>query len=320
MADDDPTDGDTTDGDTTDDGSTDWTVSDPAPPRAVRARLAALLDCRVVGLVPLEGGVTGRAYRVDLADGRRVVAKTAPTPLTVEARMLRYLAAHSALPVPEVRYADDDLLVLSFVDGDDPVTPAVERDLADHLAALHETTADACGFPFDTTAGPLPKPNPWTDAWPAFVRDHRLRYYAALAASDASLPTALLDRVWRLGERLPDLLDDPDAPALLHGDVWTENLVVASDSVAAFLDPACYYGHPEAEVTYVLWTETAGDPFLDRYRERAGLGDGFETRRRVYEVVFLCQQAWWFADVGRRDDLLGGLRERLDGLGVGDRA
>lgn len=295
----------------------DHDVPDGFPDRrAWRDRIAAALGSRVVAAAPLPGGVTGRVERVDLADGRRVVAKTAPTPLTVEARMLRHLADRSSLPVPVVLYARDDLLLLPFVPGTDPVTPAVERDLADHLAALHDATTDRFGFPFDTTAGPLPKPNPWTDSWPAFVRDHRLRYYAALAASEVGFPDGLLDRLWRLGDRLPDLLDDPSAPALLHGDVWYENLVVDGERVAAFLDPACYYGHPEAEVTYVLWTETAGEAFLGRYREQAGLASGFETRRRVYEVVFYCQQAWWFADVGRREEMVAAVRDRLDRLGV----
>ncbi|MFC5971869.1 fructosamine kinase family protein [Halomarina salina] len=284
--------------------------------RAWRGRIESVLGGRVVASERLEGGVTGRAERVDLADGRRVVAKTAPTPLTVEARMLRYLAEHSSLPVPDVLHASDDLLLLPFVAGSGSVTSAVERDLADHLAALHDVTANRFGFPFDTTAGPLPKPNPWTDSWPAFVRDHRLRYYAALATSEVGFSDDLLRRIWRLGDRLPDLLDAPDAPALLHGDVWYENLVVAGDRVAAFVDPACYYGHPEAEVTYVLWTETAGDAFLERYRDRATLAPGFEERQAVYEVVFYCQQAWWFADVGRRDELVAAVRERLDRLGV----
>ena len=284
--------------------------------RAWRERVETVLGSRVVASERLEGGVTGRAERVDLADGRRVVAKTAPTPLTVEARMLRHLAERSALPLPDVLHASDDLLLLSFVDGSGAVTAAVERDLADRLASLHGVTADRFGFPFDTTAGPLPKPNSWCDSWPAFVRDHRLRYYAALAASEVGFPTRLLDRVWRLGDRLPDLLDDPDAPALLHGDVWYENLVVDGDRVAAFLDPACYYGHPEAEVTYVLWTDTAGETFLERYRDRRGLAAGFEERRAVYETVFYCQQAWWFADVGRRDELVAAVRERLDRLGA----
>ncbi|MWG34235.1 fructosamine kinase family protein [Halomarina oriensis] len=288
--------------------------ADRDDPRAWRDALATTLGSDVTAVAPLVGGVTGRAYRLSLADGRRVVAKTAPTPLTVEARMLRHLAANGTLPVPDVLAASDDLLVLSFVDGTDPITPTVERDLADHLAALHRETADAFGFPFETTAGPLPKPNPWTDSWPAFVRDHRLRYYATLAATEVAFSSTLLDRLRRLGDRLPDLLDDPASPALLHGDVWFENLVVDGDRVAAFLDPACYYGHPEAEVSYVLWTETAGDPFLDRYRDRAGLAPGFETRRAVYEVVFYCQQAWWFADESREDDLLDGLRTRLSRL------
>ena len=54
----------------------------------------------------LGGGVGGTlvAKVADPAEGGRAV----------EARMLRYLAEHSALPVPQVIYADDGLLLMDF--------------------------------------------------------------------------------------------------------------------------------------------------------------------------------------------------------------
>ena len=125
----------------------------------VEEELETALDARVLGKTGLAGGMIGTVHRVELADGRTVVAKTGEPPLTVEARMLRHLD-RAGLPVPSVLSASDSLLVLSHVTGESRVTPAVERDAAAKLAALHDTTAESFGFPFDTLTGTVDQPNP----------------------------------------------------------------------------------------------------------------------------------------------------------------
>ena len=82
------------------------------PREAVADRIADLTGTEVRELVELDGGEVGVVYRVDLADSSSLVAKTGSTKLTVEAGMLRFLAAESDLPVPAVQHAADDLLVL----------------------------------------------------------------------------------------------------------------------------------------------------------------------------------------------------------------
>ncbi|WP_248299519.1 fructosamine kinase family protein [Halorhabdus amylolytica] len=233
----------------------------------------------------LDGGMIGQVHRVDLADGASVVAKTGETPLSVEASMLRYLEAHTDLPVPAVLSASDDLLVIEYVDGDSTITPAVEGDAADHLAALHDHTSEAFGFPFETLCGPLAQPNPWTDDWIAFFREHRLCRQARGAREEGPLDRERFERVQRVADDLSELLVEPDEPALIHGDVWRTNVLAADGEVRAFLDPAIYYAHPEVELAYVDWTDTFGDPFFERYRSRHPIEPGFfEHRRFVYRL------------------------------------
>ncbi|QLG61456.1 hypothetical protein [Halorarum salinum] len=43
------------------------------------------------------------------------------------------------------------------------------------------------------------------------------------------------------------------------------------------------------DLAYLAWTDTVGEGFLNRYRERRELGDGWAGRRRVYEVVPLLE-------------------------------
>jgi fructosamine-3-kinase len=276
----------------------------------LRTRVADLTGAPVETVAPLEGGEVGRVRRLDLADGRALVAKTGPTPLSVEGRMLEYLAERTDLPVPAVHHAADDLLLLSFVPGDGAVTPAVERDAAERLAALHGTAATAYGFPFDTLSGALDQPNPWTGSWVEFFREHRLLHVARAARAAGALPVALHERVRALAAELDAHLVEPAAPALVHGDVWRGNLVVADGAVAAFLDPACYYGHREVELAYVEWTDTFGRAFRERYRELRPPAAGAAGRRPVYELLPVLEHVEHFGA-----SYLPAVRERLAALG-----
>ena len=270
---------------------------------AVGTRVADVLAATVTGVTELDGGMVGTVRRVDFAARESVVAKTGSTPLDVEAWMLQYLARYSSLPVPAVEYADPDLLVLAFVAGSSTTTPAVERDAATRLAALHDHTAGAFGFPFDTLTGPLAQPNPWTVSWIGFFREHRLRHVSDLARAAGTLAPDTHDRLDRVAADLDDLLTEPVRPALLHGDVWTENVLSSDARVRGFLDPACYYGHPEMELAYVAWTDTFGETFFERYRAVAGIDPGFADRERVYRLFPLVVHVHLFG---------GRYRERLD--------
>jgi fructosamine-3-kinase len=276
---------------------------------AVRRRVTGAVGERVTRLAELDGGMVGTVHRVDLESGRSLVAKTGDTPLDVEARMLRYLSRYTALPVPAVEYADAGLLLLEHCPGDAIHTPPVARDAADRLAALHDHTAGAFGFPFDTLSGPLRQPNPWCVSWGEFFGEHRLGHVADVAHAAGSVDAETRARLGRVVADLDALVDEPARPALVHGDVWTENVLSEDGRVTAVLDPACYYGHPEVELAYVAWTGTFGDAFFERYRERRPVASGFADRRRVYELLPLLEHVHLFGGRyrARLDDALAGL-------------
>jgi len=241
-------------------------------------------DAAVAEAVELDGGEVGTVYRVEFVDGRRVVVKTAETELPIEAEMLRHLDEVGGLAVPEVLHVQPDLLVLEHIQGRSEITPAVERDMADRLAALHSTGAETFGFPVDTLTGRFRQPNPRTADWVTFFGEQRLGHAATCAREEGVLPADCAERVAAVVDDLPTLLDHDPEPALIHGDVWRENVLTDGESVRTFLDPACYYADPEVELAYVDWTDTGGDVFFERYRELADVADGFDQRAAVYRL------------------------------------
>lgn len=215
--------------------------------------------------------------------------------------------------VPDVYHASDDLLLIAFVEGSSELTPAVERDAADRLGALHDQSADAFGFPFDTLTGPIDQLNPWTDSWSRFYPDHRLEHVIELALSAGTIDPVRADRLRETYDTIERLLSGRTRPGLIHGDVWRTNVLADGDRVVAFLDPACYYADPEIELVYADWTGV-GEAFLERYDRVRGIDPGFFDRRRfVYRLYPLLIHVHLFG--GQYATELEKTIDRVDALG-----
>jgi len=219
----------------------------------------------------LHGGDLSDVYRVDLADGRRVVAKTGAH-VAHEAQMLSEMSQAGAR-VPAVLAQSGRLMVLEHLAEVHP-TPAAWASLGETLARLHATTGPHYGWPENYAFGTLPICNtPRTD-WPGFWAEHRL-----LDGKD-TLPRELVTRLEQLAGRLGDLLPRQPPPALLHGDLWTGNALFM-EGAAALIDPACYYGHSEVDLAMLCLFGQPHPAFWEGY----GPSDpDQDARRALYQL------------------------------------
>ena len=244
------------------------------------------------------GGCIGEVYKVELENGTPLVAKVdrdGESHLEREAYMLSYLRERSDLPVPEVYHGSGTLLLMEFVEGSSRFSEGAERHAAELLASLHGITAGAYGHERDTLIGSLDQPNPQTDDWVEFFREQRLIYLARVAYDGGRLPVEDLRRVEHLADRLEGLIGEPNPPSLIHGDVWSANVLAKGDRITAFLDPALYYADPEIELAFISLFNSFGDTFLERYAEIRGIdGRFFETRRDLYNLYPLLVHVYFF--------------------------
>jgi fructosamine-3-kinase len=253
---------------------------------------------RLLSARPMGGGCIGEVYRVELEGGAPLVAKVdrkSASHLEREAYMLRYLGENSDLPVPQVFHGSETLLLMEYVEGSSRFSDGAERHAAELLAALHGISADAYGHERDTLIGSLDQPNLWTGSWSEFFREQRLLYLARVAYEAGRLPKGDLERIHRLAERLDDYLEEPEHPSLVHGDVWSANVLAKGDSITAFLDPAIYHADPEVELAFISLFDSFGDAFFERYAEIRGIRDGFfEGRRDLYNLYPLLVHVYFF--------------------------
>jgi len=276
-------------------------------------RIEAAIGRRPARLSPLSGGCIAEIYRADFANGERLVAKLAGREgdLTLEAYMLDYLGAHSALPVPAVIHGAPDLLVMTYIETAGGVTASAERHAAELLADLHGVSAPGFGHERDTLIGPLPQPNPQSVSWRDFFRDQRLLHMARVALDARRLPAATMARIETLAGRLDEWIEEPEKPALIHGDMWGGNVLTRDGRIAGFVDPAIYYADPEIELAFSTLFSTFGRPFFERYREIRPLRPGFfEIRCALYNLYPLLVHVRLFGG-----GYLGGIEATLTKLG-----
>lgn len=265
----------------------------PPDPTAIDPRIAdpveAATGARALALSPLSGGCIAEIYRVALSDGGNCVAKLAASDasgaLALEGWMLRYLRDNSALPVPTVLHCNDDLLVIEYIETGGPLDDRAERHAADLLAALHDITAPRFGLERDTLIGPLHQPNPWSETWLPFFRDHRLLAMGRRALDAGHLSAASFGRLENLCGKLSAYIDEPPAAVLIHGDMWGGNVLARDGHIAGFVDPAIYFADAEIELAFSTLFGTFGDAFFARYNEQRPLAPGFfEVRRELYNL------------------------------------
>jgi fructosamine-3-kinase len=221
----------------------------------------------------LSGGDLSEVLLVRRGDGRQSVAKGG-TGVATEAAMLRALA-DAEMPVPLVEGELDGVLLLEHIPNDAVFSERAWGSLGEALRRLHDRDGGSYGWPVDYQLGTVTLENRERSDWPGFWAEQRL---AATAA--------ILDRPWRervaaLLPRLGDILPSGPPPSLLHGDLWTGNILVRDGALAALIDPACYHGHSEVDLAMLTLFDEPPATFWHAY---GATHPGWEERRTIYQL------------------------------------
>jgi fructosamine-3-kinase len=235
-------------------------------------RAAGLLGGRLASTHSMSGGDLSEILCITLADGREAVVKSGPAP-RLEAEMLKVIAA-ACVPAPKVLAADDTVLVLERL-ADRGGAGGAEADLGAVLKRLHAATGPRYGWGRDYAFGSVAIENGWSDNWCAFWGQRRL------LSSVPHVPAALGRRLEKLADRLPDLIPRQPRPSLLHGDLWSGNVLTDGAAVSGLIDPACYYGDGEVDLAMLNLFGRTGSAFAAAY---GVLASGWQIRRAVYTL------------------------------------
>ncbi|CAM8981412.1 unnamed protein product [Rhodiola kirilowii] len=244
---------------------------------------------QITRISPVGGGCINLANRYDTDVGSFFVKTNrsiGPSMFEGEALGLRLMYETGTISVPKPFKVGPlptggSYIIMEFIEfgssrGDQSV-------LGRKLAEMHKAGKSDKGFGFDVdnTIGSTPQINKWTSDWVEFFGEHRLGYQLKLAR-DQYGDSNIFEKGQRLIKNLAPLFEDVAVEScLLHGDLWSGNISSNKKGEPLILDPACYYGHSEAEFG-MSWCAGFGGSFYSSYFEVMPKQPGFEKRRDLY--------------------------------------
>ena len=251
----------------------------------------------------LSGGDINKAYGLTLNNGQHVFmkanAKDNAAFFTAEAAGLTALAKTKAIETPEILCTGTDdgedvgysFLLLKYIKSAKPAKEYWE-DFAHKLAALHKAdtvvffeNGGRFGFFQDNFIGARPQANTPSDSWIPFFREQRLA--PQFKTADSYFENQDRSKITKLLDHLEDFLIEPEKPSLLHGDLWSGNVMCGPDGKAMLIDPACYVGHAEADLAMTELFGGFPQSFYEAYRDANPLQPGYENRRDLYNLYQL---------------------------------
>ena len=251
----------------------------------------------------LSGGDINKAYGLTLTNGKHIFmkanAKQNAAFFTAEAAGLAAIEKTGAIGTPEILCTGTDdgedvgysFLLLKFIKGGKQ-QKNYWQELARNLAKMHKADTTIYlegngkfGFFQDNFIGARPQCNTPCDSWISFFRDNRLA--PQFKAADSYFETNDRKLVTKLLDHLEEFLVEPEKPSLLHGDLWSGNVMCGPEGKAMLIDPATYVGHAEADLAMTELFGGFPPEFYEAYREVNPLQPGYENRRDLYNLYQL---------------------------------
>lgn len=204
-----------------------------------------------------------------------------------EAKNLRMIHTTGAIQVPQVlgvgQLDEKEYLMMECIESADKHAN-YWHDFGEKLAHLHKNTSSlGHGLDYTNFIGAATQENSWKKDGVDFFIENRLNKQVDRALYDRKITPELAEKFHGLYEKLPDLLPH-EAPALIHGDLWSGNAMVNERGLVTLVDPCCYYGLREAELAFTTMFGGFDTKFYEAYHATFPIEKGFHERIPLYNL------------------------------------
>lgn len=247
-------------------------------------------DCKVRSIAPSPGGSINETYRINTSSGdfflKYNLSKKYPEMFELEMKGLKLLTSTNTVHIPEVFIAGYSgiysYLILEYEERANPQNN-FWIVFADQLANLHQNSASYFGLDHDNYIGSLKQSNSKTPDYLSFFINQRLSPLLKSAIDIKLLTHKDLVQFEKLLTRLSGLVTIEN-PALIHGDLWSGNIIVNHNGLPCLIDPAVYYGHRESEIAMTKLFGGFPNLFYEIYNEVFPMEKGWEERIEIQQL------------------------------------
>jgi protein-ribulosamine 3-kinase len=259
-------------------------------PPIVKTKINESLRISITSFTPVSGGCINNGGKITFSSGSYFVKwndnRKFPEMFIAEGKGLTILRDQNIINIPKVILVDVvenyQFIILEWIETS-ACSKTYWQTLGENLAALHSKTSDAFGLDHDNYIGSLKQINTPKNRWIDFFIENRLETQLRLAIDNRNLDHNISRKFNSLYKKLTNMLPE-EKPALLHGDLWSGNLMTNNIGEPCLIDPAVYYGNREAEISFTKLFGGFAAEFYQHYNDENPLVPNFESRIDIYNL------------------------------------
>jgi len=201
-----------------------------------------------------------------------------------ETKSLLFLSKKFPLLFPQIKYQSEDLLIINFIENNNIKNENYQKILADNILKLHNITNNKYGFEFDAQIGGLQHPNQYETNWVDFFREKRLNMVFEKINHSKPMPDFINKQIEKLLKSLENHIPKNPNISLLHGDLWSGNILFNNDKLVGLIDPGIYFGHNELEIANLTWFNYVDENFLNYYSDFIKIDNYYFGYEPIYQL------------------------------------
>lgn len=244
----------------------------------------------VDSIAVVSGGSINDAYRIECTSAVYFLkvneAEKYPAMFEKEAIGLSLLQKTNCIGTPSVietgQEQAEQFILMEYIEKGKPGSD-FQFEFGKALAQLHKNSSDFFGLDHDNYIGSLAQSNKQHTTWNDFFINERIEPLVKMAVDSGAASKQLITKTEKLFSKLGELFP-AEAPALLHGDLWSGNYMCGPDNKAWIFDPAVYYGHREVDIGMTKLFGGFGADFYSGYHEEFPLEKGWEQRVDIFNL------------------------------------
>jgi len=203
-----------------------------------------------------------------------------------ELKGLTLLHKYTPIQIPKTigagRIKDQNYMLIEWIHGGYP-NANYWQNLGHGLAELHMATFPRFGLDEDNYIAILPQKNTYHKKWATFYAEERLEPMLGKAYYDGLVSKDFYKKFQLIYPKLEELIPN-EKPALLHGDLWSGNVIVNAKGDPCLIDPAVYYGHREMDLAFSKLFGGFQGGFYEAYNDIFPLEPDFELRADIHNL------------------------------------
>lgn len=247
------------------------------------------LSQEIINISSISGGDINMVYKLTTSEDTCVLkvntTNSFPQMFEKEKKGLQSLA-ETSVKTPKViqsfKESGYQFFIIEFI-KEEAKRKNFWENFAIDLAKIHKAGNDTFGLDYDNYIGSLQQVNTPKNTWKTFFIENRIQPLIKHAIDIKLLKTDHLIEFESMFSRFDEILPK-EKPSLVHGDLWSGNLMCGTGQKPVFIDPAIYFGNREMDIAMTQMFGGFHNSFIDHYNEIFPLEKNWEDRIEIYNL------------------------------------